>query len=83
MVAFAAFGKSLAVAALERADGLALIDLSQPQQPKVLQVVPVAEGAGKGELAPEGLAHVEHEGRHFLVTGLEKNGSVALFELVE
>ncbi|MDX5372112.1 MAG: hypothetical protein LPK18_06725 [Pseudomonadaceae bacterium] len=83
VVAFAAFGKSLAVAALERADGLALIDLSQPQQPKVLQVVPVAEGAGKGELAPEGLAHVEHEGRHFLVTGLEKNGSVALFELVE
>ncbi|MHA6494184.1 choice-of-anchor I domain-containing protein [Pseudomonas borbori] len=83
VVSFDAFGKRLAVATLERADALALIDLQQPAQPKVLQVVGAGEGAGSGDLAPEGLSHVEHEGRHFLVTGLEKSGNVALFELVE
>jgi len=83
VVSFDAFGKRLAVASLERADALALIDLQRPAQPKVLQVLGVGEGAGSGNLAPEGLAHVEHQGRHFLVTGLEKSGNVALFELVE
>lgn len=83
VVSFDAFGKRLAVATLERADSLALIDLDQPDQPQVLQVIGAAEGAGSGKLAPEGLAHVEHDGRHFLVTGLEKSGNVALFELVK
>lgn len=83
VVSFDAFGKRLAVATLERADSLALIDLDQPDQPQVLQVIGAAEGAGSGQLAPEGLAHVEHNGRHFLVTGLEKSGNVALFELVK
>ncbi len=83
VVSFDAFGQRLAVATLERADGLALLDLSKPEQPQVLQVVAVGEGAGTGDLAPEGLAHVEHEGRHFLLTGLEKSGNVALFELVK
>ncbi|HLA32002.1 MAG TPA: hypothetical protein VJ047_13360 [Pseudomonas sp.] len=83
VVSFDAFGKRLVVATLERADALALIDLDQPAQPKVLQVVGAGEGAGSGNLAPEGLAHVEHDGRHFLVTGLEKSGNVALFELLE
>ncbi|HZX17331.1 MAG TPA: hypothetical protein VFF22_10755 [Pseudomonas sp.] len=83
VVSFDAFGKRLAVATLERADALALIDLDQPEQPKVLQVIGAGEGAGSGKLAPEGLAHVEHNGRHFLVTGLEKSGNVALFELLK
>lgn len=83
VVAFDAFGKQLAVATLERADALALIELAEPSQPRVLQVLGAGEGAGKGELAPEGLAHVEHDGQHFLVSGLEKSGEVALFELVE
>jgi DNA-binding beta-propeller fold protein YncE len=83
VVSFDAFGKRLAVATLERADGLALIDLDQAEQPKVLQVVGAGEGAGSGNLAPEGLAHVEREGRHFLVTGLEKSGNVAVFELLK
>lgn len=83
VLSFDAFGKRLAVATLERADALALIDLQQPAQPKVLQVIGAGEGAGSGKLAPEGLAHVEHEGRHFLVTGLEKSGNVALFELLK
>lgn len=83
VVSFDAFGQRIAVATLERADALALIDLDRPAQPKVLQVIGVGEGAGSGLLAPEGLAHVEHNGRHFLVTGLEKSGNVALFELVK
>ncbi|WP_298187563.1 hypothetical protein [uncultured Pseudomonas sp.] len=83
VVSFDAFGKRLAVATLERADALALIDLDQPAQPKVLQVIGAGEGAGSGNLAPEGLAHVEKDGRHYLVTGLEKSGNVALFELVK
>ncbi|VXB16913.1 Alkaline phosphatase [Pseudomonas sp. 8BK] len=83
VVSFDAFGKRLAVATLERADALALIDLDQAEQPKVLQVVGAGEGAGSGNLAPEGLAHVEREGRHFLVTGLEKSGNVAVFELLK
>lgn len=83
VVSFDAFGKRLAVATLERADALALIDLDQAAQPKVLQVIGAGEGAGSGLLAPEGLAHVEHNGRHFLVTGLEKSGNVALFELLK
>ncbi|MDX1296855.1 MAG: hypothetical protein R3260_01245 [Pseudomonas sp.] len=83
VVSFDAFGKRLAVATLERADALALIDLDQPEQPKVLQVIGAGEGAGSGQLAPEGLAHVEKDGRHFLVTGLEKSGNVALLELIK
>lgn len=83
VVSFDAFGKRLAVATLERADSLALIDLDQPAQPKVLQVIGAGEGAGSGGLAPEGLAHVEKDGRHYLVTGLEKSGNVAVFELVK
>ncbi|SED67479.1 choice-of-anchor I domain-containing protein [Pseudomonas anguilliseptica] len=83
VVSFDAFGKRLAVATLERADALALIDLDLAEQPKVLQVVGAGEGAGSGNLAPEGLAHVEREGRHFLVTGLEKSGNVAVFELLK
>jgi DNA-binding beta-propeller fold protein YncE len=83
VVSFAAFGKRLAVATLERADSLALIDLDQPAHPQVLQVIGAGEGAGSGNLAPEGLAHVEQNGRHFVVTALEKSGSVALFELVQ
>lgn len=83
VVSFDAFGKRLAVATLERADALALIDLDQPQTPKVLQVIAADQGAGQGELAPEGLAHVEQAGRHFLVSGLEKSGNVVLFELLE
>jgi len=31
----------------------------------------------------EGLAHVERDGRHYLITALEKSGNVALFELRE
>ncbi len=83
VVSFDAFGKRLAVATLERADSLVLIDLANPAQPKVLQVIGAGEGAGSGNLAPEGLAHVEQNGRHFLVTGLEKSGNVALFELLK
>lgn len=83
VVSFDAFGKRLAVATLERADALALIDLDQPEQPTVLQVVGAGVGAGSGLLAPEGLAYVEKGGRHFLITGLEKSGNVALFELVK
>ncbi|MEX6501283.1 choice-of-anchor I domain-containing protein [Pseudomonas zhanjiangensis] len=83
VVAFDAFGRHLAVASLERADALALIDLTEPSQPRVLQVLGAGAGAGTGKLAPEGLAHVEHEGRHFLISALEKSGNVALFELVE
>ncbi|WP_339079857.1 hypothetical protein [Pseudomonas sp. TMP9] len=83
VVSFDAFGKRLVVATLERADALALIDLDQPAQPQVLQVIGAGEAAGSGNLAPEGLAHVEQNGRHFLVTALEKSGNVALFELVK
>ena len=71
------------MATLERADALALIDLDQPGKPEVLQVIGAGEGAGSGNLAPEGLAYVERDGRHFLVTGLEKSGNVALFELLK
>lgn len=83
VISFDAFGKRLVVATLERADALALIDLDQPAEPRVLQVIGAGEGAGSGNLAPEGLAHVEHEGRHYLVTGLEKSGNVAVFELLK
>ncbi|MGV8844587.1 MAG: choice-of-anchor I domain-containing protein [Pseudomonas sp.] len=83
VVSFDAFGKRLAVATLERADALALLDLDQPGKPNVLQVLGADQGAGSGDLAPEGLAHVEHDGRHYLITALEKSGNVALFELLE
>jgi hypothetical protein len=46
----------------------------------VLQVIAADQDAGQGELAPEGLAHVE---QHFLASALENNGSVVLFELLE
>lgn len=53
VVSFDALGKRLAVASLERADALALIDLKQPVQPRVLQRGGVGEGAGAGNPALE------------------------------
>ena len=48
---------------MQQAAGFAVFDMNLD----TAQVVAVGEGAGTGELAPEGLAHVEHEGRHFEV----------------
>ena len=70
-----------AVVALERADALALVDLSDIKAPKVVQVLGLGEGAGSGNLAPEGLAYLPLDGRHYVLAGLEKSGQVALVEL--
>ncbi|MCJ8168056.1 choice-of-anchor I domain-containing protein [Atopomonas sediminilitoris] len=82
VVSFVADEQLWAVVALERADALALVSLENIAEPKVVQVLPLGEGAGSGEIAPEGLAHVVIEGRHYVVTGLEESGQVALLELV-
>ncbi|WP_160321030.1 hypothetical protein [Pseudomonas taeanensis] len=49
----------------------------------MLQGTAADQGAGQGELAPEGLVHVEQAGRHFLVSGWENDGNVVLLELLD
>ncbi len=79
LVAFEMNGKAWAVVGLERADSLALIALQNPKQPRV---VALGKIPGDEISSPEGLAHFQIEGAHYLLAANEMNGTVACFEVV-
>ncbi|MGR8929936.1 MAG: hypothetical protein ACU836_04785 [Gammaproteobacteria bacterium] len=78
IVSFEMEGQAWAVVGMERADALALISLANPKQPKV-----VALGKIPGEeiRSPEGLAHFERNGEHYVLSANEMNGTLACFKV--
>lgn len=79
VVSFEMDGQPWAVVGMERADALVLISLSNPKQPKV---VALGKIPGDETRAPEGLAHFERGGEHYLLSANEMNGTVACFKIV-
>jgi hypothetical protein len=75
-------GRTLAIVGLERANGVALVDVTDPKAPSVLDV------AGIGGLtltaarqAPEGIEIFTHSGRTFALVGYETSGTVGIYEI--
>ena len=77
VAAFEADGGAWAVAGLERADALALIDLRDPGAPAVRALVSLRR-KGDVALAPEGLAYFEQDGARYAATANEKSGTVSM-----
>ncbi|MDD2761192.1 MAG: hypothetical protein PHH11_12980 [Methylomonas sp.] len=78
IVAFEMDGQAWAVVGMERADALVLISLAEPKQPKV---VALGKIPGDESRSPEGLAHFERNGEHYVLSANEMNGTVACFKL--
>lgn len=74
---FEAEGGTWAVAGLERADALALIDLRNPAEPLVRVLMPLRRKED-ASLAPEGLAYFEQDGARYAATANEKSGTVSI-----
>ena len=77
---FEAEGGAWALAGLERADALALIDLREPAEPAVRALVSLRR-RGDASLAPEGLAYFEQDGMRYAATANEKSGTVSIVEI--
>ncbi len=77
VAAFEADGGAWAVAGLERADALALIDLRDPGAPTVRALVSLRR-RGDASLAPEGLAYFEQDGARYAATANEKSGTASI-----
>lgn len=80
---FAAGGRTLAAVSLERAGGVALVDLGDPVRPRVLSVTGCASApAQSAKCQPEGVAHLALSGgRHLILTANEGDGTLTVFEL--
>ena len=70
-------GLTLAAVALERANAIALADLSDPTRPRVLHVAGLQGGIG-----PETVKFFLRGTRLFLASGNEVSGTVSIFEVV-
>jgi DNA-binding beta-propeller fold protein YncE len=70
-------GRTLAAVALERANAIALVDLSDPTQPVVLHVAGLGGGIG-----PESAKFFRLGARLFVASGNEVTGTVSIFEVV-
>lgn len=79
VVAFEMAGQPWAVVGMERADALVLISLSDPKLPKV---VALGKIPGDESRSPEGIAHFERGGEHYLLSANEMNGTLACFKIV-
>ncbi|MCC6408199.1 MAG: hypothetical protein IT453_13635 [Planctomycetes bacterium] len=83
VLAFAHAGRSFAVVGLERAGGLALVDLAEPAQPKVLGVAACgADAKASKRCEPEGLAlHRRENGELYVLSANEGSGTLTVFAL--
>ncbi len=83
VVAFEIKGQNYAAASLERANAVALINLADPAQPRVISIAAIDPEAEAGKMGPEGIAHYEDEtGQHYVYTANEKNGTVSVFRIL-
>lgn len=67
-----------AVVGLERAEAVALIDLSNPRAPRVRVLQSLRRAGESGKLAPEDLAYIYQDGVHYVATANEKSGTVSI-----
>lgn len=82
VVGFEIAGELHAAVALERANAIALVSLAEPERPRVIGVEPVGPEAGSGtQYAPEGLAHYEHDGQHYIYSANEKSGTLTVMQV--
>jgi DNA-binding beta-propeller fold protein YncE len=70
-------GLRLAAVALERANAIALVDLSDPARPRVVHVARLQGGIG-----PETVKFFRRGTRLFVASGNEVSGTVSIFEVV-
>lgn len=82
VVAGLVHGHPYAFVGLERANAIAVFDLSDPRQPRPLPLHPTSDGQGGGDLSPEGLCFVPAEdsptGDALLLVACERSGTVAI-----
>lgn len=79
VVSFEMDGQPWAVVGMERADALVLVSLADPKKPNV---VALGKIPGEETRSPEGIAHFENNGEHYLLTANEMIGTLACFHLV-
>jgi hypothetical protein len=70
-------GRTLAAVALERASAVALVDVSEPASPVVIDVANLAPQVG-----PESVKFFRRGARLFVATGNEVTGTVSILEVV-
>jgi DNA-binding beta-propeller fold protein YncE len=68
-------GLTLVAVALERANAVALIDVSDPTDPTVISIVPVGVG-------PEGIKFLRDGSQLFLAVANEVSGTLSIIEVV-
>jgi len=82
VISFEINGVLYAAVGLERANAIALVSLKNPAQPKVVSVEGVDPKAGKeGQYAPEGLAYLKNNDRHYIFSANEKSGTMTVMEV--
>lgn len=69
-------GMTLVAVGLERANAVALIDVSEPASPRVIDVQPVGVG-------PEGLKFFRRGSRLFIAVANEVSGTVSILEVID
>lgn len=79
LVSFDMDGVPLVAVSMERAGAIELISLLDPMHP---QVIALGKIAGDEDKSPEGIAHFEIDGEHFLLTANEMNGTVECFKII-
>jgi uncharacterized protein len=70
-------GVTLAAVALERANAIALVDVSDPTSPEVVNVTPLV-----GHIGPESVKFFRRGSRLFVASGNEVTGTVTVLEVV-
>jgi DNA-binding beta-propeller fold protein YncE len=78
LVAIDLDGIAYVAVGMERAGAVELISLQDPAHPKV---VALGKIAGDEDKSPEGIAHFEIAGEHYLLTANEMNGTVECFKI--
>ncbi len=68
-------GKTLVAVGLERANAVALVDVTQPASPRVVDIMAVGSN-------PEGIKFLHRKGRLYVVTANEVAGTVSVLEVV-
>jgi hypothetical protein len=74
-------GRVLVAVGLERADAIALVDVTQPKTPTVVAIAPTAIN-GVGGDAPEGVKFLSTNGRLYVLSANEDSGTVSVFQVV-
>lgn len=73
--------RTLAVVGLERANAVALVDVSDPRAPTVVDLAGIGGLGANARSAPEGVKAFVHEGRTFVLVGHEVSGTLGVFEV--